>query len=246
MFGSPPFGVDPFGSAAPYVPPPPSAAQITTWRGLRLAVLDWLERPGDMLLDSRFDDFLQNCEQRMYYGYATEDVGNPLRSDPLRIVEMETVDPAFALAAVTAQPADFLELISAQLNSPSAPLQIVAQRTIDGYAATAPNQPRLIALSGVSFRTFPDPGANAYSATLRYYRRLATPSADAANDILTRYPNVYLQGCLVEAAIFAHDEADATRFLGLYNASVAGLNARTQRITASSVPVIRLRAGMTP
>jgi hypothetical protein len=36
------------------------------------------------------------------------------------------------------------------------------------------------------------------------------------------------------------------RYLQLYNASVAGLNARTQRITASAAPVIRLRAGMLP
>jgi hypothetical protein len=221
-------------------------AQITTYGGLRAGVLAWLARSGDALLDARFDDFLLNCERRLYWGYATEDPGNPLRSDPLRIVEMETVDPAFALLAVTPQPAAFLELISAQLNSPNAPLQIVAQRTIDGYASSTPNQPRLIAVSGSNFRVFPDPGAGSYAATLRYYQKLSTPTASAANAILTNYPDLYLYGCLVEAAIFTQDEPAALRYLPLYNASVAGLNARTQRITASSVPVIRLRAGRLP
>ena len=84
------------------------------------------------------------------------------------------------------------------------------------------------------------------TATLRYYRKLATPGGTAVNDILAGYPNVYLFGCLVEAAIFTQGEAEVLRYLQLYNASVAGLNARTQRITASSVPVIRVRAGMTP
>jgi len=222
------------------------AAQITTYGGLKAGVLAWLARTGDTLLDSRFDDFLLNCERRIYYGHATEDAGNPLRSDPLRIVEMETVDSAFALAAVTPQPATFLELISAQLNSPNAPLQIVGQRTIDGYASSTPDQPRLIAVSGTNFRVFPDPGAGAYTATLRYYQKLATPAGAVVNAILTNSPDVYLYGCLVEAAVFTQDEPAALRYLPLYNASVAGLNARTQRITASSVPVIRLRAGMAP
>lgn len=222
------------------------AAQITSYGGLKAGVLAWLARPGDALLDARFDDFLLNCERRIYYGHATEDPGNPLRSDPLRIVEMETVDPAFALSAVTPQPAGFLELISAQLNSPNAPLQVVSQRTIDGYGSGAPDQPRLIAVSGTSFRVFPDPGAGGYSATLRYYQKLTTPAGAVANAILTGSPDVYLYGCLIEAAIFTQDEPAALRYLPLYNASVAGLNARTQRIAASSVPVIRLRAGMAP
>jgi hypothetical protein len=222
------------------------AVQINTYGGLKAGVLAWLARSGDSLLDSRFDDFLLNCEHRIYYGFAADDPANPLRSDPLRIVDLETVDPAFALQAVTPQPATFLELISAQLNSPNAPLQIVAQRTIDGYASSTPNQPRLIAVSGTNFRVFPDPGAGAYTATLRYYQKLATPAGATVNAILTGSPDVYLYGCLVEASIFTQDEPGALRYLALYNASVAGLNARTQRITGSSVPVIRVRAGMAP
>ena len=122
----------------------------------------------------------------------------------------------------------------------------MAQRTIDGYASSTPGQPRLIAISGASFRVFPDPGAGAYTATLRYYQKLATPAGAVVNAILTNSPDVYLYGCLIEASIFSQDEPGALRYLPLYNASVSGLNARTQRITASSVPVIRLRAGMAP
>ena len=167
------------------------AVQINTYGGLKAGVLAWLARSGDSLLDSRFDDFLLNCERRIYYGFAADDPANPLRSDPLRIVDMETVDPAFALSAVTPQPATFLELISAQLNSPNAPLQIVSQRTIDGYGSSTPDQPRLIAVSGTSFRVFPNPGSGAFTATLRYYQKLATPAGATVNAILTASPDVY-------------------------------------------------------
>ena len=115
------------------------AVQINTYGGLKAGVLAWLARSGDSLLDSRFDDFLLNCERRMYYGFATDDPANPLRSDPLRIVDMETVDPAFALSAVTPQPAT---LPRADLGAAQQPrmrrLQIVSQRTIDGYGSRRP------------------------------------------------------------------------------------------------------------
>jgi len=222
------------------------AAQITTYAGLKAGMLAWLARTGDALLDSRFDDFLLNCERRMYYGNAVDQSDHPMKSDPLRIPEMETVDAAFALASGTvAQPTGFLELISAFINgagSTAGPLEIVAQRTLDGYATQSLGGTRLIAVSGTNFRLLDAPSAG--TATLRYYRKLTTPAGSTVNDILTNYPDVYLYGCLVEAAIFTQGEAEAQRYLQLYNASVAGLNARTQRITASANPVIRVRAGM--
>ena len=46
------------------------ASQITTYTGLKAGMLAWLARTGDALLDARFDDFLLNCERRMYYGFA--------------------------------------------------------------------------------------------------------------------------------------------------------------------------------
>jgi hypothetical protein len=221
------------------------AAQITTYAGLKAGMLAWLARTGDATLDGRFDDFLLNCERRMYYGVAVDDPASPLRSEALRIPEMETVDAAFALASGTvAQPPGFLELISAYNNSLNAPLDIVSQRTLDGYGTQSLGGTRLIAVSGANFRLLDAPSGG--TATLRYYRKLATPAGSTVNDILANYPDVYLYGCLVEAAIFTQGEAEAQRYLQLYNASVAGLNARTQRITASSVPVIRVRAGRMP
>ncbi|MBY0317920.1 MAG: hypothetical protein K2X72_04295 [Reyranella sp.] len=223
------------------------AVQINTYAGILAGVLSWMGRdaPGETTISSRFDDILAMCERRMYYGYAVDDPASSLRSDPLRIDLMETVDSAFALSGATvAQPSGFLELISAKLNSPGGPLQLVSQRTLDGYGPQSLGGTKLIAVSGTNFRFLDAPSTG--TATLRYYRKLATPAGSTVNDILANYPDVYLYGCLVEAAIRTQDEGGAARYLQLYNASVAGLNARTQRATASSVPVIRVRAGMLP
>jgi hypothetical protein len=223
---------------------------FNTYSGLKAAIPAWLARAVsgvDPILDPQFDNFLANMERRMYYGYAVDDPANPLRSDPLRIPEMETVETAFSLSSGTvAQPATFLELISAYNNSTPGPIGIVAQRHIDGYASNAFGRVGgLIAISGTNFRVFDAP-TTAITATLRYYQKLTTPTASTANAILTNYSDVYLYGCLVEATIFTQDAPSAQAYLALYNASVAGLNARTQRITASANPVLRVRGQMTP
>jgi hypothetical protein len=75
------------------------AVNITSYGGLLNGTLSWLGRAsvGEAIITPRFDDILLMAERRIYYGYATEDVGNALRSDPLRIPEMEVVDPAFLM-----------------------------------------------------------------------------------------------------------------------------------------------------
>ena len=217
-----------------------------TYAWLKSAVPAWLARSGDTLLDARFDDFLINCERRMYYGFATDQPDHPLRSDPLRIPEMEYADEAFSLSSGTvAQPTGFLELISVLNSSDGWPMQVVAQSVMDAYGTQSIGGSKLLAISGTNFRVFDAP-TTAKTATLRYYRKLTTPSGSTVNDILSHYPDVYLYGCLVEAAIFTQGEAEAQRYLSLYNASVAGLNARTQRITASATPKIRVRGGFHP
>lgn len=221
------------------------AVQINTYTGCQAAMLAWMARETDTRLSDRFDDFLLNCERRMYYGYATENPSDPLHSEPLRIVEMEAAAQGVISEGTVAQPNDFVELISALNSGDGGPIEQVAQRTIDGYGNQALGRTAgLIAVSGQNFRFLDVPSG--VTVTLRYYKKLTTPSAAAGNDILTNYPDVYLYGTLIEAAIFTQDEVAAQRYLQLYNSSVSGLNSRTQRITASSVPRMRVRAGMTP
>jgi hypothetical protein len=257
------------------------AANLTSYGGLLNGTLSWLGRDstGEAIITPRFDDILLMAERRIYYGYATEDVGNPLRSDPLRIPEMEVVDPAFlmtgdsevvrvdeagafvrvteaaadttdititeTLAGTVGQPEGFLELISARNNSDDLPISIVAQRVIDGFGRGAMGRVGLMAVSGMNFR-FLDAPSDSSTATLRYFHKLETPAGSTSNDILDNYPEVYLYACLIEASIMTQDEGGSTRYLAMYSTSVQGLNARAQRITASTVPVMRLRAGLAP
>jgi hypothetical protein len=226
------------------------AVQISTYAGLQSAVAAWLARDGDADLANRADDFLALCEARIYYGKpALEALGIP-EHEAVRIPEMYRSDGNFALARGVAQPAGFLELVEAALNggngSPQ-PLQIVEESVIDSMGSYADGAPRLIAVSGTGFRLWPDRGANSYTATLRWYGTLPTPSGmTPTNWILSNAPGIYLNGCLLEAAIFTQDPDSAKYYAMLYAADAAGLNVHRQRRLASAQNVRMKLRGSTP
>lgn len=198
------------------------AVVINTYTGLQAAIASWMAREGDTSITDRFDDLLSLHEHRMYYG-AAEVPGLLPACDPLRIREMETVNASFALAATVAQPTGFLELIEAKINSESLRLDLVAEGTLSNYAAGSLGGPAVIAVSGTNFRVMDDPGSD-YTATLRYFAKLTTPSAGVSNWILTNAPNVYLHGCLYEAAVMTGDATAAGLYLATYAAHVRALN----------------------
>lgn len=218
------------------------AVAVNTYTGLQAAVASWMARAGDSTITGRFDDFLALHEQRMYHGAAAVPGMLP-EFEPLRINEMETVDGAFSISGETvAQPSGFLELIEAALNSPYAPLWVEHQGVIAAYRDQTLSAAKIIAISGTNFRFKEASG----TATLRYYQKLTTPTASAANAILTNYPGVYLNGCLIEAALFTSDFDGAMKYGAIYAALVKGLNddRRGQLAHATNVHV-RVR-GRTP
>lgn len=223
------------------------AVSITNYGGLVSAIAAWLARDGDTDLAARADDFIALCETRMYYGAPA--VGQIPECEAIRIPEMYQSNASFALAQNAAQPAGMLELIEATVNSADvpAPMQIVEESVIDTQALAITGTPRMIALSGNNFRVWPDPGTGSYTATLRWLGGLATPSvSNDTNWILTNAPGVYLNGCLLEAALFTGDIAGAATYGTLYASLAAGLNVRAQRRLASAHNVrITLRT-MTP
>lgn len=220
------------------------AAVVNTYSGLQAAIASWMARDGDTDITDRFDDLLALHEHRMYYG-AAEVPGLLPACEPLRIREMEATDAAFALSATVAQPEGFLELIEMKLNSDDRRLDVVAEGTLDAYRSDAFGGPALVAISGTNFRIVDDPGAS-YTATLRYFRKLDTPTAEAANWILTNTPNVYLHGCLFEAAVMTGDKDAAGLYLATYAAHVRALNQRRNSELRHATNVrMRLR-GRTP
>lgn len=198
-----------------------------------------MARDGDTDITDRFDDLLALQEQRMYYG-AREVPGLLPAFEPIRIPEMETSSSAFALGDPVAQPTGFLELIGGTLTSPVQPIEIIDQSMIDNYGGETTGQP-MLAVSGTNLR-YVGP-ATTDTCTLRYYAKLTSPSgSNSTNWILTYAPGVYLNGCLMQAAILTQDADAAKMYAALYASEVGGLNERRNRqLWAARDLKIRLR-----
>lgn len=222
----------------------PTSTRLSSYSGLSAAVSEWMGRDGDADIDARFDDLLALHESRMYYGCEpVVEMGLP-RCDALRIREMEFTDATFVLQATVAQPVDYLELISATLQQPGRSLEVVNEAFFDAYSSVSFSGVYKLAISGTNFRVKDDPqGA---TCTLRYYKRLTTPTPSAGNAILLQWPNLYLHGCLYEAAVYVGDVDAAKVYFGLYAAGVRAINARRYR-ELNSAQNIRIRVrGRTP
>lgn len=219
---------------------------ITTYASLTPAISEWLARNGDTDIATRADDLIALHEQVMYYGMeGLPTLGLPA-CEPLRIREMEQADASFSLSGATvAQPTGFLELISAELNTSQGPLDIVTEAIFDAYGSQTLGGVRLIAVSGSNFRFKDTPASD--TATIRYFKKLTTPSgSNSTNAILTTYPGLYLNGCLMQAAIYTGDEGAAKLYHAMYAGQVQSLNQRRNSELSRAHNVrIRIR-GSTP
>lgn len=227
------------------------AVQITNYGGLSAAIAAWLARDGDADLAARADDFIALAEQRIYMGADAIPALSLPSFEAVRVDAMYQSDPTFALSQNVAAPDGLLELVEVMLNATAgfdaAPMKIVEESILDSQSPYDSRAPRMIAVSGANFRMWPDPGTGTYTATLRWYGALQTPSGtNSTNWLLTNAPGLYLNGCLIEAALFTGDFDSAVKYGALYASAAAGLNINRQRKLASAQNVRVMLRGRTP
>lgn len=83
--------------------------------------------------------------------------------------------------------------------------------------------------------------SNAESIAVTYYARVPALSvSNPTNWLLTKYPSIYLNACLIEAAIYADDEQAAGRWGALYNKAVEAAKS-TDAASRTNGASLRLR-----
>ena len=64
-----------------------------------------------------------------------------------------------------------------------------------------------------------------YAITITYTADLVPLSqANQTNNVLTKYPNIYLYGCLKQAFIYTEDTEEAVKYDGLFNGAISSAN----------------------
>lgn len=187
------------------------ADPITDYRSLMAAVEEYLARPD---LREFFPVFIQQAEGRL--------------NARLKVVDMHRLIAADLAASKIDVPADFIDWVSAEWTSPpKTPQRPLMLRYVEAdspeiRAKHRPNgPPQIYTVLAGKVRVVP---ASSGTLELVYFARIpALTAAQPMNWLITKAPDVYLYGVLLEAMLFQKDEANAAQWLGLLNEKLGGI-----------------------
>jgi hypothetical protein len=175
---------------------------LDTYGGLKTEIAAWIARAD---LTTQIPSFVRLCHAQLM-----RDLRGHLR--------LQRRDDAFALTGeYTPVPADFLELVSLSANGK--PMKFAPADSINtlSSAAGVPTEFTLVGGSTENFRFSPPPPAG-QTAVIEYYARLPFFQTDGAtNWILDQAPDLYLNGSLFHAYVFAQDVESAQGVRALYD-----------------------------
>lgn len=210
---------------------------INTYATLKDAIQRWAKR-NDIL--GTIDDFIDLAEADMWKGPAVEG------GEPLRIRDMEALatDSASTASRFLALPSSYLEMRRVRFYSGSASYEI-------GYSA--PESMSVLPSAGIptsytitsqiEFNRIPN---SAFTFEFEYFQQLTALSAsNTTNAILTRFPDVYLFGCLYHFGLWAIDDMMATKYGLLFATAIKQANKTDKKGRYSAAKSMK-REGPTP
>lgn len=202
---------------------------LATYDDLKLAAANWLNRED---LTGAIPDYITLAESRI--------------NDRLRVSQMEVTASAFLQGGSVALPPDFLEprrlFSNAEGGRASALTLITPSDAGDTYPTGAAGVPVHYTIVGDTLTTFPNGGDG--QVTMVYYAKVPPLAAYGTNWLLTRNPNIYLYGALIESAPYLGDDAKIETWASLFASACDTLQATDQRSRyASSVSRVK---GETP
>lgn len=194
---------------------------IATMGDLRQSVAEECMRTNHRGFAESWPRMLQFAENRIYDGG-----GEPFRTDPVRVTEMEATSTPLAFTAGAATtPTDFLEarvlvytndLTSQPKYEPPGTFRLHRATQTTGY-------PDKYTIDGAQILISP---LITGSLTFHYYAK-PTPMTgdDDTNAVLVRYPNLYFTACLIEAYGYTRDGGRRQGAFADYASIVNGLMA---------------------
>ena len=200
---------------------------ITTYAELQSSIADWLLRDD---LTSVIPTFISLAEAKFNR-----------RIRDYRMVKRATAQVDTAYFAI---PSDWQENIRFQLNtSPITTLEYVTpdQAAEEKRLYNSSGRPAFFTMIGDEFQIVPAPDST-YNAELTYYAKIPALSAsNTSNWLLTKAPDIYLYGALMEAAPYLDDDARIQVWSNLLEQSMNAIQIESDRAKTGSSS-IRMRA----
>lgn len=158
-----------------------------------------------------------------------------------KLLEFETTATVTITSGAGTLPTGFVGMRSVYWDgSPDRPLSYINPEQYDALRGNDSGDGYYYTITGSSIKTTPMGGGSVvctYSA-----RFTALSSSNTSNAILTSFPDVYLFGSLIYAAVHTKDEADMQKYGHLFNAAMERLNRNNEdRKYAGSTLQVRTR-----
>ena len=203
---------------------------LTTYSELKSSIADWLNRDD---LTSVIPDFISLAEAQIERKLPTQKMVK--RSSA-------TLDTPFS-----ALPSDFLAAKSLVLTAtaPVQPLVFLSEDELDAkkYIYRTTGTPKYFALIGNQIEVLPPPDTG-YAAELTYVATLAKLSdSNTSNWVLTRHPDVYLYGSLLQASPYLRDDERMAVWASQYQSAINDMLIQDERAAFSGG---RLAIGVKP
>ena len=205
---------------------------ITTFDELKTATANWLGRDD---LTDRIPEFIAMAEGRMNRTIFA-------RAQEARATATLTADDAY-----TSLPTDLRQIRSVQLNTtPTTVLRFMPPAMLERtYPSTTGGKPLAYTVIGTEIKFAPTPDSG-YTAEILYTRGIpALSSTNANNTYLTRSPDAYLYGTLVEAHRYLMDPAQANNFDQLFSRSMGEIKAEDEEARWGGSP-LQMKTASTP
>jgi hypothetical protein len=205
---------------------------IATYSDLKSAVADWLNRSD---LTAVIPSFITLAEAQFN------------KDERLRTRESMVRSTATFNGQYESLPSDYLEMANLQINDlqPFGKMQFISLNQIDGYkdAYSTNGVPKYYTIVGNQIELLPTPGQD-YTAEMVYYAKIAALSdTNTTNWLLTKHPDVYLYGTLIQSAPYLKDDDRMATWMNLYERGVGDVEVADERaLFAGSVIKVRTKA----
>jgi hypothetical protein len=185
-------------------------------------------------LGDKIATFIQIAETTMY----ANDV------ELLAVRSMETISTALTVGEYLPEYYESLRGIRFLTANNIGKLNYQAPQQI--YNNVTPGRPNFFTIVGneIQFDRLPD---SEYTIEIQYYRKaLPLSPTNQTNNILTKYPNIYLFGALAALFGFSTDTQQEALYINKFIGAIRGANKSDKKGRYGPAPAMSMTNGMTP
>ena len=149
----------------------------------------------------------------------------------LRTLDMETILSVTFNDAFYDLPANYMEIRAIHLENDGArvPILSLTPQQLDAMYSRATGTAAAFAIHGGQIELRPEPSATStVDGEISYYKRVDTLTSNATNDILTKFPMIYLSAMMLQVYLYLQDDEELNKWANVFQTQIKAANKSAQ------------------